>query len=213
MAKVHRVRDGECISSIADDYGFFPATIWNHDNNAKLRELRDPNVLHAGDEVFIPDREIKTETGATDKRHTFTRKGVPAKFRIQICNATKPRAKLPYKLVIDDSLTLEGETDDQGVIDVHIPPKARVGRLELNGGEQVMDVLFGRLAPVEEEQGARQRLFNLGLLRKLDGGEKELAAAVRLFQRKFELEVTGELDTATQAKLVEIHESRETGST
>jgi hypothetical protein len=211
MAKVHRVSQGECISSIAADYGFFPATIWNHDNNAKLRELRDPNILHAGDELFIPDREIKTEVGATDKRHTFVRKGVPAKFRIQICNGMEPRANLPFTLTVDGGAPIEGTTDGEGVVDVFVPPKARRGVIDINSGEQILHVNFGHLAPVEEDEGVDQRLFNLGLLRRADASDKDRAAALRMFQRRFELEATGVADDATRAKLAEIHDSRETG--
>jgi hypothetical protein len=211
MAKVHRVSQGECISSIAADYGFFPSTIWNHDNNAKLRELRDPNVLHVGDEVFIPDREIKTEIGATDKRHTFVRKGVPAKFRMQLCNGMAPRPNIPFKLEVDGGAAIEGMTDSDGVIDVFVSPKARHGVLDINGGEQILHVNFGHLAPVEEDEGVDQRLFNLGLTSRARVSDADRRAALRMFQRRFELEATGEADDATRAKLAEIHDSRETG--
>jgi hypothetical protein len=212
MTKIHRVQEGECISSIAADYGFFPATIWNHDNNAELRELRDPNILYPGDEVFIPEREIKTEIGATDQRHSFVRKGVPAKFRIQLCSGSQPRAKLPFKLVVDESKTIEGETDDEGVLDVFIPPKARHGVLTLGEeGEEVINVSFGRLAPVEEDEGVDQRLLNLGLIQEVPASEASRRAGVELFQRRFGLEPTGEADDATRAKLAEIHDTRETG--
>ena len=212
MATTHRVSKGECISSIAESYGFFPATIWNHDNNKDLRELRDPNVLHPGDEVFIPDREIKTEIGETDKRHTFVRKGVPAKFRIQLCNGQEPRPNTPFTLEVDGEYNIEGETDGEGVLDVFIPPTARSGVLTVNGGDQVIYVNFGGLAPVEEDEGVDQRLFNLGLLRTRTPNAKDRRAAIRMFQRRFDLVATGEADDATRAKLVEIHDSRETGT-
>ena len=210
MAKTHRVRAGECISSIAVDYGFFPATIWNHDNNAELRELRDPNVLHPGDEVFIPDREIRTEIGATDQRHSFTRKGVPAKFRMQICNGTEPRPNIDFKLVIDGGTEITGKTDEEGVINVYIPPKARSGKLHIGADEQIIDVYFGHLAPVEEDEGIKQRLYNLGLLDEEDASDEDMLAAVAMFQAQYELEQTGELDSATRAKIGEIHDTRET---
>ena len=47
MPKQHKVRQGECISSIAIRYGFAPDTIWQDGSNAALRSLReDKNVLH-----------------------------------------------------------------------------------------------------------------------------------------------------------------------
>lgn len=209
MPKTHRVRAGECISSIAVDYGFFPATIWNHDNNEQLRELRDPNVLHVGDEVFIPDREIMTKTGATDQRHTFTRKGVPAKFRIQICNGTEPRPNVDFSLLIDGDKEITGKTDDEGVVSVFLPPKAREGRLTIGEGEQVIDLFFGHLDPIEEDSGVKQRLYNLGLLDQEDASDADMLAAVALFQAQFGLEETGELDSGTRVKIGEVHDGRE----
>ena len=58
MAISYQVKEGDCLSSIAFEQGFFPDTIWNHSNNAVLKEKRkDPNVLMQGDVVFVPDRE------------------------------------------------------------------------------------------------------------------------------------------------------------
>jgi hypothetical protein len=211
MATLHRVRAGECISSIAVDHGFFPATIWEHENNAALRELRDPNVLHPGDEVFIPDRELREQQGQTDTRHSFVRRGVPAKFRMQLCNGLDPRPNLGFTLVVDGWKTVEGQTDDQGVLEVELPPKAQRGVLTIGEGEQVVHLRFGQLAPVEEDAGVDQRLFNLGLLRRATPSPGDRRAALRMFQRHFELTVSGEADGATRAKLAEIHDSRETG--
>lgn len=81
----HTVEQGECISSIADGYGFFWETVWQHSDNTDLRVKRgDPNVLMPGDVVAIPEKEEKQEDGATEKRHCFRRKGVPAKLILRI---------------------------------------------------------------------------------------------------------------------------------
>jgi N-acetylmuramoyl-L-alanine amidase len=81
----HTLRKNECISSLADRYSLFWETIWFHPSNAELRSLRqNANILYPGDEVFIPDMEIKEESVATEQKHRFRRKGVPAKLRLQI---------------------------------------------------------------------------------------------------------------------------------
>jgi hypothetical protein len=89
------VQQGDCISSIAEEYGFFWRTIWNDPQNAELkRKRKDPNLLMPGDEIFIPDKTVKTETGATEQRHKFVKKGVPAKLRIKILKRpTEERAE------------------------------------------------------------------------------------------------------------------------
>ena len=71
---IHTVVQGENIDVIAFKHGFHPATLWEHDENQKLRDKRkDPNLLMADDEVFIPDRKLREETVHTGKRHTFYR--------------------------------------------------------------------------------------------------------------------------------------------
>jgi N-acetylmuramoyl-L-alanine amidase len=81
----HTVRDGDCIASIAEQYGIFWQTVWDHPNNASLKQLRkDPNILKSGDTVFVPDLREKWETCATEQRHCFVRKGVPAKLRLRL---------------------------------------------------------------------------------------------------------------------------------
>lgn len=81
----HTVRQGECISSIAYEYGFFPNTIWNHPDNEQLKQLRkDMNLLEVGDIVKIPEKEEKEESAASEQKHRFRKKGVPAKLRMKI---------------------------------------------------------------------------------------------------------------------------------
>ncbi|MHC4416894.1 MAG: peptidoglycan-binding domain-containing protein [Planctomycetota bacterium] len=244
MPTNHRVRAGECITSIAQRSGFFWETVWDHSENAELKRARqDPNVLLPGDVVHVPDIEVKEEDGNTEARHRFRLKGVPAKLRLRIVeeplpeqpepqgrnveSATEtifddpereeepvedePRANVPYVLTID-GVSESGQTDDDGRIECPLPPDAQSARLVLDPGtpkEQVMMFNLGHLDPVSELSGVKQRLANLSF----DCGDfdneatPDLAVALRAFQEKHELEVTGEVDDATRDKLVEEHES------
>ena len=70
MPQDHTIRQGECILSIATQYGHKWETIWNAPENEGLRKDRgQPGVLLAGDRVSIPDRRPKTFSLATGKRH------------------------------------------------------------------------------------------------------------------------------------------------
>ncbi len=209
MGRYHVIRDGECLSSVALHNGYFPGTIWGHPQNDALRELRgDPNVLAVGDRLFLPDKEPKTSTVPTGKRHRFVRRGVPARFRLQILNADKPRPGLAYRLTIDGSIVLEGKTDGAGVLDVPIPPDARSGVLFIEEDGASHRVSFGRLAPLVLADGARQRLRNLGYLRGAATSDDDMAAAVAMFQRKIGVDPTGVLDEATADALLSAHDEK-----
>jgi LysM repeat protein len=244
----YKVKQGDCLSSIAERYGLFWEKVWNHPKNAKLKEKRkDPNILYPGDVVFVPDKDRKEESGATEQRHRFRKKGTPAKLRLKIMEESieeeeapppsstpsqpqdtknvvfedpqteersqedRPRQNIPYILDIDGNLT-EGTTDDDGMIEVNIPPNARQGRLILEPGttnERVLPLNLGGLNPLSEISGIKHRLKNLGF----DCGDTSdeatpgLEAALRAFQEKHGLRVTGEADQATKDKLQDLHGS------
>ena len=205
MPKTHIVREGECIASIGFDHGFFPATIWNHAQNAALRETRRiATVLQPGDQVVIPDREPKSVVVATGKQHVFRRKGVPETLCLRFVDAAgKPRASLAWKLTIDGAAR-EGTTDADGSLRAFIPPNATSGVLVLTdekGHPERYDLQLGHLPPVTETAGVQSRLSQLGYS---CADDTSLAASIRLFQREHGLSVTGESDATTQAKLTDV---------
>jgi len=84
MPTDYQVKNGDCISSIAFDHGFFWETLWNHGSNSELKSKRkDSNVLQEDDVVHIPDLTLKQDSGATEQRHRFKLKGVPAKLHLR----------------------------------------------------------------------------------------------------------------------------------
>lgn len=122
----------------------------------------------------------------------------------------QPRSNVPYRLNIDGRQT-EGRTDDEGRIEISIPPNARRGTLIVEPGtpnETVTALHLGALDPISEVSGVSQRLANLGLgCEPGDAMTPELEAALIVFQKEQGLEVTGELDDATRQKLEELHDS------
>lgn len=160
----HEVCDGECINSIADQTGHYWETIWNDGGNADLKSKRkNPDVLLPGDLLVIPPLDETPESGATEARHRFRRKGgVQLILRVlkeghddrihaldpeknkpwEYNDAPKedekspedePEANQRYKLDIDGTL-FEGTTDGDGVLKHSIPASARFGRLTLRQG-------------------------------------------------------------------------------
>lgn len=201
------VASGDSIPSIAKDNGFFWKTLWNRPENAELKQLRkDPNLLFPGDEVFIPEKELKEEDKAVDQKHKFKRKGEPLKIKMQLKMLGEPRKNEEYIIDIDGTKT-RGTTDGDGKLEHLIPGNSRGGSLSLNGGKEVIPILLGVLDPVEELSGVQQRLNNLGLKAGAEDGQlsDETKSALKDFQERHELPATGEANDETKAKLKEVH--------
>ena len=197
----YTIQEGDCITSLAAQAGLLWTTVWNHPNNSQLRDLRkDPNVLNPGDQLFIPDVDVKKIDKPTDQKHTFVKKDTPAKLKIRLLDQDQPRAGVSYQLTVDGAL-LSGTTDGDGYITQPLPPNAQSGKLIVGSGatKDVYVIQFGSLDPVETDSGVRGRLANLGY------GTDDLKEALKSFQQKQGLNVTGEADADTQQKLKETH--------
>ncbi len=199
MPETYIVKQGDCISSIAFKYDLFPEAIWDHPDNADLKnERKDPNALFPGDPVVIPDKREKEEECETGQTHRFRRKGVPEKLRIQFReDEDEPRAGVPYILDVKTKsgrpVPLErGETDGDGFLDKFIPPDASEGKITVGEGEdeEIMEVKLGHLDPIDTISGAQARLNNM----RYECGEEddildeETREAIREFQRDNDLD-------------------------
>ena len=189
-------------------YGFHWASIWEHGDNASLREMRDdPNVLLPGDVVAIPKLQPKEEVRATGAHHRFRRKGIPPQIHLQLVHAGKPRAHEPYILEIDESIRYSDKTNADGELIHAIPAGATMARLIMRDGAEVRQYWLGALDPISEWSGVQQRLANLGYYRgPFDGDPSdETASAIRAFQDDNKLDVSGELDDTTRDLLQTAH--------
>lgn len=209
MAINYTVKQGDCISSIAFEHGFLPATIWNHENNAKLKtERKDPNVLLPGDVVFIPDLRLKEVNEPTDQVHKFRYKAAPAKLNLRLLKDGEPLRSEPFVLEIGGNL-VKGTSDNDGRIRVPIMPNAENGRLTVgvppNQIEYVLDL--GWLDPIEQLSGVKKRLHNLGYeVGVMDQRESaELENAILEFELDHNLEQTGQASDQLRARLKEVH--------
>jgi len=107
-----------------------------------------------------------------------------------------------------EGATFDLVTDGDGRIDQQVPRNARHGTLRLPdvGLELALDI--GMLDPVDADAGWRARLVNLGYFRgdarDEDAGNERWEWALQEFQCDHELDVTGEPDDATLAKLLEL---------
>jgi hypothetical protein len=120
----HIVEQGEGISSIAFDYGFFPNTIWDDGANAEWRRLREnPNALLPGDVITIPDKREKELEGGPGAMHAYRLKNITALFQLQIFKGDTPRANEDYQLFVDGR-EYKGKTDGKGNLSQYVSPAA-----------------------------------------------------------------------------------------
>ena len=210
MAENYQVRQGECISSIAFEKGFFPDTIWDHPNNKELKARRkDPNILMPGDVVHVPDKRLKELSESTNQVYKYRVKNVPAKLSIRILFDGEPRRNEPFVLDVNGQIK-HGSTDSDGNLTAFIPPNAKAGKLTVGTGERYMEyqLELGRLDPSSEISGAQKRLNNLGFQCGQAHGQlnEDTKKALQAFQAFSGITVTGELDEATKGKLRHEHE-------
>jgi hypothetical protein len=207
MPTKHVVTQGECISRIAFEYGFFPETVWEHPDNKDLKELRkNPYVLMPGDVVVIPDKRVKEVAKPTGQRHRFRRKGVPEKLVMKFTRGDELRANAKYLLEIDGRRS-EGSTDGGGIVELEIPPNAKIGKITFVEEGDEYELELGHLDPITELSGIQGRLRNLGLYEGPVDGEmnEELEKAIVLFQERNKLEPTGKVDDSLKGTLQNAH--------
>lgn len=206
----HTVLQGEGISSLALQYGLLPEAIWNDPANGELRKLRgNGNILLPGDVVHIPEKVPGVAVVATGKRHVFRRLGVPARFSLQLFRNGQPRAEEAYQLEIGGAV-LKGSTDAEGSLTVWVPNGARTGLLVIGPQQERIGLSFGHLDPLTEAPGIQKRLKSLGILDGEVTGKLDKATmkAIKSFQARYELPVTGKADEQTLRRLGEVYDRR-----
>ncbi|WP_158568966.1 MULTISPECIES: peptidoglycan-binding protein [unclassified Duganella] len=216
--KRHLIVPGECIGKIAEYYGFFPRTIWDHPANADLKHRRHDNmyVLFEGDVVAIPAKRMKLESVAAGDQVIVQRRGVPEHLRIRFLDhMRRPRAGVPYFLSVatDSGIPVPdvlGETDAGGFVDQPIAPSAIHATIILQPGpmEEVHEFDIGYVDPIDTVSGWLARLNNLGYGCGIAAEEDGiLIDAVKAFQRKWGLAETGIMDEPTRGRLLQAHGS------
>ncbi|MGH9664347.1 MAG: peptidoglycan-binding protein, partial [Bryobacteraceae bacterium] len=220
MGTDYTVQQGDCLSSIAEDYGFSDyQTIYLRPENAAFREKRpNPNVIFPGDVLYIPDREIKKYSRPTDRRHRFVLKR--PKVLLRLClkdDLHQPYKNAKYCLRVGFD-QYQGATDGGGIVEHEIPAGASEGEITIFPRQDdpsdegyTFSLTLGELDPVDETSGVDARLINLGF-GPPDGpdsgfSDEDRTEALKAFQDRFGLDVTGEADEATRTKLRQLHDA------
>ena len=184
--------------------------------NAELFSRHDnPHVLTPGENIYIPEPKQKTcQAQFTDLHHRYQLTRPNTQLRIVLeQDDGSVLANTGYQLLVSGK-TLKGSTDGDGLLVHDIDPAATEAWLMVGAPNQQGSLLvyrwhlqIGRLQPVSESQGVRQRLRNLGFTGRGTSEPSQLAwtEAARQFQKRKQLTESGEADAQTQAHLKASH--------
>lgn len=212
---VHYVRQGECLHSIAAQYGFDSwRKIYEHADNAAFRERRpNPDLLYPGDAIVIPDRVEKQLELPTNARHVLKVSRPPVALRVYLRGDDgEPLAHTRYALR-GQATERTGRTDADGLVDQSVP--ANLESVELlvwfDDGDDQPDIeytlMMGHLDPIETFTGVRERLCNLGYpCADADEGSDAMREAVRSFRQDQGLAAGDDIDAKLRSRLGDLHD-------
>ena len=220
---IHRVRQGECLSSIARHYGLKDGETLLEQQPDDFRDSRTANILLPGDRVEVPAVRERQESVAVDGAHRMKLQRERTMLRLTVGDAEVDQT-WGYELHIGEEVHT-GTADGNAVIEHRVPTSLREATLitwpddEGSSPAEATHVTtwtlqLGHLDPASELSGLRQRLANLGLYHgeigepggDTDALDAATSAALRHAQTRLGLEPTGEYDEDTQTKLRELHD-------
>lgn len=204
----HVVKQGECLSRIAAAYGISDwRRLYDHPDNAALKKKRpNPHLLFPGDKVVIPEPKESQAPAATGKLTKFVVKLPKREIEVRMLDEHgAPLGGERYTAELDGNMVY-GKTDGDGVLKLRLSGDTSVVEIWIAG--QVRTLRIGELNPMDEAlddgvSGVQGRLLGLGFNPgPIDGdlGPRTRAALIA-FQRHYKLQLTGEADDATRARL------------
>jgi len=210
----HKIKTGECFSSLAEKYGFHEAdALYSHADNATLKAKRkNPNLLVTNDRVTIPDKTSKKESCADSAKHRFKAKGIHTHLRLLLedfqGNALGTKA---YALEIGND-KFEGKTKSDGLVDHLVLAASTDGTLTVwLGADKKKSIIWpleiGFLEPHDTNKGVQARLNNLGYTCGKEDGivGPNTKSAIKVFKKNNGLADDDTLDDTTRNKIKDVY--------
>ena len=219
MGVQYVVQQGDCLNSIAQDFGFSGyEQIYLDPANAAFRQNRpNPNIICPGDVLYIPDLKEQEVQCATEKRHRFILS--KEKVYLRLClqdDLHRPFGNTTFRMRVEAE-HFSGKTNSEGMLQKEIPADAVDGEITifpLSGDAADEGYTFtlklGHLDPIDEASGVNGRLMNLGFgppdTAAADWSEDDQVEALKAFQNRFGLPISALADDATRQKLQMLHD-------
>jgi hypothetical protein len=216
--KPYVVKQGDYLEKIAHAAGADPDEVWNDPKNAGIKKQRDPDLLHPGDIVYVPEPSPKWMPLKTGADNMYVAKVPRTKLSLTFMDRDKPRADEPY-VIYGMGEPEEGQTDGQGNVLAQVPVHVREIRIAFPKSGLTYPVQLGDMDPIEETTGVRKRLLHLGYGR-VPGADEDVTEAdaeamdrlaILAFQQDQGIPATGTIDDATRAALDKAHSGGKTG--
>ena len=201
--KIVKIEPHDCIVRLAWRHGFAASTIWEHGENADLRDRSGQGAtLEAGRSVRVPELRQHSVSAASDQKHRFRAKIPRGLLRLKIIRGGEPLANTEFKLRAG-LFEAQGRTDGDGVLEAHVPLEVDEARLFIPADSAVGQPLaIGALQPLKTVAGFQARLRNLGYPCDVNGElDGRTEAALRRFQSDQGIEETGRIDDPTLDKM------------
>ncbi|OUS23956.1 hypothetical protein A9Q99_25715 [Gammaproteobacteria bacterium 45_16_T64] len=176
MSITHTVQSGECLSSIAIDYGYNDwEKIYNHEDNSHFRSLRpNPNIIFSGDEIIIPDIVTKTEPVEPDIVNTFVAVGTKPYLNLRLAEHIegRPLSDCAYQLSYEHNgkeEVKEGILDNEGKLSLKIPGQVKDANITVTTNDTThtqysWKLFIGHPDPIDTKAGVAKHLINMGYL-------------------------------------------------
>ncbi|AJQ97934.1 LysM peptidoglycan-binding domain-containing protein [Gynuella sunshinyii] len=164
--KVHMVRQGECLTTIAAEFGLTPEEIWNLPDNQDLsNKRRHSGCLAPGDQLVIPNQASQGKDIAINDLTVLVIADNQYLLQLTLLdNTLNPIKNLEVRCTWPNCKRyISGITNGQGIVRLTLPNLCDKGILawEYQQRQWIRGFDVGTLLPEELTTGMDQRLTNL----------------------------------------------------
>jgi hypothetical protein len=154
----------EYLLKIAFKFGFDADSVWNDPSNDDLRKLRpDPNILLAGDVLYIPDdKPPVVHSLVTGTTNEFVSPDPPTVVVTQTFGQVDPKAYSSKAFTVTELENLTGlTTDGNGTATFPVPVTLDSVSVVFTDSGEVWRLILGGMDPIDTLVGVFKRLQNL----------------------------------------------------